>query len=99
MSVWRAEIDVSFYHEEDLISFLNLIETFESKLVYKKEGDLGIPKKVRYHKCKHDDGEACGNYKTFGFEDTEKFKKEDGSKSEPEGILTTEFKDKIKNKP
>ncbi|MFC1808845.1 hypothetical protein ACFL3D_01825 [Candidatus Omnitrophota bacterium] len=99
MSIWRAEIDLSFKTEDDLIAFLNLVETLNDKISPKQEGSLHIHRKVRYHECFHDVGGRCGDYKVFDFSADEKFKTKQGDKKEPEDVLTDEFKDKIKNKP
>lgn len=62
MSVFRLEIDMAFKTEDDMVSFLNLLEKMNDKLADKKDGELPIHKKVRYHECKHDEGGACSGY-------------------------------------
>ena len=62
MSVFRLDIEMNFKAEDDMVSFLNLLEKMNDKLADIKGGQLPINQKVRYHECNHDTGGACGGY-------------------------------------
>ena len=62
MSVWRLEIDMAFKTENDMKSFLNLVEGMNDRVADKLEGQLPINRSIRYHECMHDVGGPCSGY-------------------------------------
>lgn len=98
MSVWRTQIDIAFKTEDDMVAFLNLIESMDEKLATKKDGSLYINKKVIYHECHHDTGGACGGYMTFEFNGVQDYEKKDGQVVEASTIISDDLKDKIVTK-
>ena len=71
MAKWRAEIDIAFDTEDEILGLANIIEGVKGK-VYKFSG-LPIAEatetKFRYHLCYHDEvpPKPCGDYKNIDF--------------------------------
>jgi hypothetical protein len=68
MAKWRAEIDIAFDTEDEVIALANLIEGIKSK-VYKFTGSIETETKFSYHLCYHDETppKPCGAYKSIDF--------------------------------
>ena len=100
MSKFRLELDIAFDTENDMIAFVNLVETLKEK-VYLGTVENGIPviKKCRYHECFHDEDppKQCGNYKNIDFDNVSVLEHttEDGKVITYDTITTT-TKEKIR---
>ncbi len=69
MSKWRVEIDLAFNTEDEVISFVNLIEGIKDKLYLLDDAVIKTPTVCRYHECFHDENPSkpCGDYKFINF--------------------------------
>ena len=97
MSVFRLEIDIAFKTEENMVAFLNLLESMDKDMAPIQIGDLMINKKVRYHECMHDEGKPCSGYVNVEFDGKTIHEKKDGTIIEAEVIVPKKVKDKIKD--
>ncbi len=96
MSVYRLELDFAFKTEDNMVSFLNLLEKMSDKMADKKDGQLPIHRKVRYHECNHDTGGACSGYIKVEIDGQTNHKTKSGDSKKPETVVPTATKTAIK---
>jgi len=93
MSVWRVEMEMAFSTEDELISFVNIIEGIKTKALNLDFSPIPTQTICRYHECFHDENppKPCVNYKFINFKDPTITiqRKEDGTEVKADLIVKT----------